>query len=236
MSIPENISRIREQITATAHRISRDPQSIALMAVTKTVPPERIIEAYNAGLRLFGENRVQEFATKAEVLKPLDGAEWHMIGHLQSNKARSAVELFDAVESVDSLRLLQRLNAAAEELGKRLPLLIEINIGGETAKSGVAPNSDELQQILAAAPAYESVEVCGLMTVPPYNDDPEQSRPYFRWMRELCDHIVARKLPAIEMRTLSMGMSHDFEVAIEEGSTCVRVGTAIFGARSAPNN
>jgi len=130
--------------------------------------------------------------------------------------------------------LLQRLNGAAEQLGKKLPILIEINIGGETAKSGVAADSAELEQILTSAPQYEFVHIRGLMTVPPYSDDPEQSRPFFRSMRELRDQIAARKLPAISTETLSMGMSHDFEVAIEEGSTCVRIGTALFGERTNP--
>jgi pyridoxal phosphate enzyme (YggS family) len=135
------------------------------------------------------------------------------------------------VDSVDSVRLLQRLNGAAQELGKKLPVLIEINIGGEAAKSGAAVDSAEIEGILALASSCESVEIRGLMTVPPYNDDPEQSRPYFKQMRALFEAIAARNLAAVQMKTLSMGMSHDFEVAIEEGSTCVRVGTAIFGAR-----
>jgi pyridoxal phosphate enzyme (YggS family) len=234
MSVAENIARVQEQIRTAAHRAARDSQFIALMAVTKTVAPEQIREAYEAGVRLFGENRVQEFAGKSEALKNLRAAEWHMIGHLQSNKARSAVELFHAVDSVDSVRLLQRLNTAAQELGKKVPVLIEINIGGEAAKSGVAPGSRELEEILTAAPTCEFVEIHGLMTVPPYNDDPEQSRPFFREMRELRDQIAATRLPSVIMETLSMGMSHDFEVAIQEGSTCVRVGTAIFGERPRP--
>ncbi len=204
------------------------------MAVTKTVSPERIREAYAAGIRLFGENRVQEFAGKAGALSDLKAAEWHMIGHLQSNKSRAAAELFHAVDSVDSIRLLQRLNSAAQELGKKVPVLIEINIGEESAKSGVAENSSELGQFLTSAPEYEFIEIRGLMTVPPFSEDPEHSRPFFRRMRALKDAIAARKLPKVHMDVLSMGMSHDFEVAIEEGSTRVRVGTAIFGERAYP--
>ena len=234
MSIAENIARVREQIVNAARRAKREPSDVSLMAVTKTVSPERIREAYEAGIRLFGENRVQEFEGKSAALSDLNGAEWHMIGHLQRNKSRLAAETFRAVDSVDSLRLLQRLNGAAEQLGKKLPILIEINIGGETAKSGVAADSAELEQILTSAPQYEFVHIRGLMTVPPYSDDPEQSRPFFRSMRELRDQIAARKLPAISTETLSMGMSHDFEVAIEEGSTCVRIGTALFGERTNP--
>lgn len=232
MSIAENIARVREQIARAAGRGKRDSREVSLMAVTKTVSPERIREAYDAGIRLFGENRVQEFAGKSAALSDLSGAEWHMIGHLQSNKARSAAELFCEVDSVDSVRLLQRLNSAAQELGRKLPVLIEINIGGEAAKSGVAAVSAELEQILNGAPQCEFVQIQGLMTVPPYSEHPEESRHFFRQMRALKVQIAARKLPAISLETLSMGMSHDFEVAIEEGSTCVRIGTAIFGERA----
>ncbi len=234
MSISENIARVRRRIDAAARRAGRDPSAIALMAVTKTHPPEHIREAYEAGIKLFGENRVQETAGKAEALRDLKNAEWHMIGHLQSNKAAKAAELFGVVQSVDSLRLAQRLNAAAQELGKKPTVLVEINVGGEAAKSGIAIGSEELQEILQAAPGLEHLEFRGLMTVPPFTEDPEQARPYFRKLRQLRDAIASRKLPAVRMDVLSMGMSHDFEVAIEEGSTCVRVGTAIFGERPRP--
>lgn len=233
-SIAENIHGVQERMAVAAGRAGRNWSEIALMAVTKTVFPEPIREAYAAGLRLFGENRVQEFAMKAQALADLPNVEWHMIGHLQSNKARSAADLFQTVDSVDSLRLLERLNSAAKELGKTLPVLIEINIGGEPAKSGVAPGSAELEQMLAAALSCDHLQVRGLMTVPPYDDDPEKARPFFRRMRALRDEIAARKLTAIHMGMLSMGMSHDFVVAIEEGSTCIRVGTAIFGERARP--
>ncbi len=205
-----------------------------LMAVSKTFPAERIREAYDAGLRVFGENRVQEFAGKFDAVRDLPGAEWHLIGHLQSNKASKAAELFGAVDSVDSVRLAERLNAAAEKLGTTLPVLIEINVGGEEAKSGIAPGSDELEQLLLAAAQWKNLLIRGLMTVPPYTDDPEGARPFFRRLRSIREEIAARRLPGIAMEALSMGMSHDFEVAIEEGSTCVRVGTAIFGERTKP--
>jgi len=231
MPVSENIARVREQIEKAANRAGRDPEDITLMAVTKTVPPERIREAYNAGLRTFGENRVQEFDGKRNALRDLAEAQWHMIGHLQSNKAANAVELFHAIESVDSLRLARKLNAAGQELGKKLPVLIEINIGGEQAKAGLAPDSAELLELFQAAQELPSLELQGLMTVPPYADDPEQSRPYFRKMYELSRKVDAMNLPGIGTKVLSMGMSHDFTVAIEEGSTCVRVGTAIFGER-----
>jgi len=232
MSIAENLGHVRERIEAAARRAGRRPEDIALMAVGKTFPAERIREAYDAGLRLFGENRVQEFAGKVDSLGDLRDAKWHLIGHLQSNKAVKAVELFTAVDSVDSFRLAQKLNASARQLGKRLEVLIEINVGGEAAKSGVAAESGELDELLLAATQLEHLEFRGLMTVPPFADDPKQARPYFRKLRDLRDQITARRLRAVSMNVLSMGMSYDFEVAIEEGSTCVRVGTAIFGERS----
>jgi pyridoxal phosphate enzyme (YggS family) len=231
MSIAQNLAQVRERIAVAAHRAGRQPEDIALMAVSKTFPVERIREAYDAGLRLFGENRVQEFAGKANALLDRRDAEWHLIGHLQTNKAAKAVELFAAVDSVDSLRLAQRLNASAQQLGKKLKVLIEINLGGEAAKSGAASESRELEGLLSAAPELEHLEFCGLMAVPPFTDDPQEARPYFRKLRDLRDQI-ARRLPAANMRELSMGMSHDFELAIEEGATCVRVGTAIFGERA----
>jgi pyridoxal phosphate enzyme (YggS family) len=232
MSVLENIAAIHERIAAAARRAGRRPEEIALMAVSKTHAPERIREAYASGLRLFGENRVQEFAGKTAALADLTGAEWHMIGHLQSNKAGKAAELFVAVDSVDSVKLAEKLDAAARSLNKKLLVLIEINVGGETAKTGVAPDSRGLEELLLAAPRLEALEFRGLMTVPPFTDDPEDARPYFRKLRELRDRIAARKLAGVGTHILSMGMSHDFEVAIEEGSTCIRVGTAIFGARS----
>jgi PLP dependent protein len=234
MSISENLAAVRERISAAARRAGRNPKEIALMAVSKTQPGERIREAYAAGQRLFGENRIQEFAAKAGSVKDLRDAEWHMIGHLQTNKTSKAVELFHAVDSVDSLKLAEKLDSAARSMGKKLKVLIEINVGGETAKSGIPAESDELKQLLEAAPRIEALAFCGLMTVPPFTEDPEGARPYFRKLRELRDAIAARNLPAVSMHELSMGMSHDFEVAIEEGSTCVRVGTAIFGARVRP--
>ena len=232
MSIPENIAGVRQRVAEVARRAKRRLDEIALMAVSKTHPPERIREAHAAGLRLFGENRVQEFDGKANALSDLAGAEWHMIGHLQTNKASKSAELFRAVDSVDSVKLAEKLDAAAASLGKKLSVLIEINVGGEAAKSGVAPDSRELEELLLAAPRLEALEFHGLMTVPPFTENPEDARPYFRQMRELRDAIAARELPAVGMNVLSMGMSHDFEVAIEEGSTCVRVGTAIFGERT----
>ena len=231
MPVTENIFRTREQISAAARRAGRTPEQVSLMAVSKTFGPELIREAYNAGQRLFGESRVQEFVTKVKKLRDLLDAEWHMIGHLQGNKAAKAAELFVAVDSVDSVRLARRLNESARQQGKKRGVLIEINVGGEAAKSGVAADSEELAEILLVAPQLDSLEIRGLMTVPPFTENPENARPFFRSLRELQRKIDGWKLPGVSMNVLSMGMSHDFEVAIEEGSTCVRVGTAIFGGR-----
>jgi pyridoxal phosphate enzyme (YggS family) len=232
MSIAGNLAAIQERIARAARRAGRSADDVLLMAVSKTVPAERIVEAFAAGQRLFGENRVQEFADKHAGLWQLEGADFHMIGHLQSNKAGKAVELFHAVDSLDSVKLGERLNAAAEKLCKTVEALIEINIGGEKAKTGVPVESPELEDILHAAPEWPHLRVRGLMTLPPFTEDPEGARPYFRGLRELRERLAARSLPAVSFEVLSMGMSHDFEVAIEEGSTCVRVGTAIFGERA----
>jgi pyridoxal phosphate enzyme (YggS family) len=232
VAIVDTLVLVRERILAAARRAGRDPDDVTLMAVSKTFSAERIREAYDAGLRVFGENRVQEFAGKFDAVRKLHDAEWHLIGHLQSNKAAKAVELFGAVDSVDSVRLAERLNAAAEKLGKTLPVLVEINVGGEEAKSGIAPGSDELERLLLRASQWKNLVIRGLMTVPPYTDDPEDARLFFRSLRKIREQIAARHLPNVSMEALSMGMSHDFEVAIEEGSTCVRVGTAIFGERT----
>ena len=231
MSIAENVAEIRERIAAAAHRAGRNPGEITLMAVSKTFAPERIREAYAAGLRVFGENRVQEFAGKAGRLAELRDAEWHMIGHLQTNKAGRAVELFATVDSLDSPRLAEKLNDSARQVGRNLGALIEINVGGEAAKSGIDPESPDLEALLHTAASLEHVQIRGLMTVPPFFDDPQRARPYFRELRQLRDRILVRNLPGVSGEVLSMGMSHDFEIAIEEGSTCVRVGTAIFGER-----
>lgn len=234
MPVANNVNAIRDRITRAAARVGRDPGSITLMAVTKTVEPERIKQAYTAGLRLFGENRVQEFEGKSAALTELKDAEWHLIGHLQSNKAKKAAELFRAVDSVDSLRLAEKLNQSAAEASKKVKVLIEIKVGQEESKAGIPLDSPELENLLHAAPRLEHLQIRGLMTVPPFTDDPEGARPYFRLLRDLRDKISARRLSGVELDLLSMGMSHDFEVAVEEGSTCVRVGTAIFGARYKP--
>ncbi len=234
MSITDNVALVRERIARAATRVGRSPDSVTLMAVSKTVEPERIRQAYAAGIRVFGENRVQEFGEKAEALSNLKEAEWRLIGHLQSNKAKKAAELFHAIDSVDSLRLAEKLSQAAEQAGKTLSVLIEIKVGEEESKAGIPMDSPELENLLRAARNLDHLQVSGLMTVPPLAEDPEGARLYFRTLRDLRDSIALRKLPGIAMDVLSMGMSHDFEVAIEEGATCVRVGSAIFGARPKP--
>jgi PLP dependent protein len=231
MSIVENVANVRRRISTAALAAGRNPDEITLMAVSKTFPADSIREAYAAGLRIFGENRVQEFTGKAGTLCDLQEAEWHMIGHLQTNKTAAAAEVFTAVDSLDSLRLAERLNGSAEKLGKKLEVLIEINVGGETAKSGLAPDSSELGDLLTAASGLDHLEFRGLMAIPPFTKDAREARPYFRRLRALRDQLAGRRLPGVRMDVLSIGMSHDFEVAIEEGSTCVRVGTAIFGRR-----
>jgi hypothetical protein len=239
MTIASNLEEIRERMAQAARRAGRNPTEVALMAVSKTHPASAILEAIAAGQTLFGENRVQELAAKREQLgaqaSPASyvNAKFRLIGHLQSNKAARAVELFDAIDSVDSLRLAQRLNQEAERLGRTLDVLLEINIGGEAAKTGFGPNSTtELRLLLQAQPSLPNLAIRGLMTVPPYTEDPEGAREFFRRLRQLRDQL--RASTGLALPELSMGMSHDFEVAIEEGSTCVRVGTSIFGDRSYP--
>jgi len=230
MSIAENVEHIESRIVAACSRAGRSRGSVKLIAVSKTHPAEAICEAYGAGLRCFGENRVQEFGEKVRGLAGLDDAEYTLIGHLQSNKAAKAVGLFDSVQSVDSLKLARRLDEAASSLGKRLTVLIELKLSYEESKHGIAPESVDLGELLEVLPSLKSLEMRGLMTVPPYSDDLEKVRPYFKKLRELRDALAAI-YPHLCFDELSMGMSHDFEVAIEEESTCVRIGTALFGAR-----
>ena len=205
------------------------------MAVSKTHPAEAIVEAVAAGVSLFGENRVQEFAQKSVALGEADlpSAQFHLIGHLQSNKSAKAVELFDGIDSLDSLRLAERLNEAATARSEKLPVLLEIKLSHEETKTGLVPDSSELAGLLERLPALSTLEVNGLMTVPPYDEDPEAARPYFRQLRELRERLC-RAHPQLNFGELSMGMSGDFTVAIEEGATVVRIGTALFGEREYP--
>ena len=226
MTLAANLAHIRQQIAAACRRANRPEAEVALMAVTKTHSAEVVLEAYAAGVRLFGENRVQEWQAKSPALIHLAGAEFHLIGPLQSNKTTRAAELFDAIDAVDSLKIATRLDAAARALGKRLPILIEVKLSHEESKHGVAPAG--LPALLAALAPLESLIPSGLMTVPPWADGPEHARPCFRELRRLRDRSLAA-CPTLTQ--LSMGMSNDFGVAIEEGSTCIRIGTALFGTR-----
>jgi hypothetical protein len=230
--IAGRLAQIHERIARACARAGRSPAEVTLVAVSKTVLPERIRAALEAGVKVLGENRVQEAAAKIPELREItekSQAAWHLIGHLQSNKARRAVELFDAVESVDSLELGERLNRVAAELNKRLPVFVQVNIGGEESKSGLAAR--EVLPVCERLGRLANLELRGLMTVPPLFDNPEEVRPFFRRLRELRDEVRRAGLVSAQFRDLSMGMSHDFEVAIEEGATLIRIGTAIFGAR-----
>ncbi|MDX2031085.1 MAG: YggS family pyridoxal phosphate-dependent enzyme [Blastocatellia bacterium] len=226
------LAAIEARIAAACARAGRDRAEVTLVAVSKTVAVDRIREAIAAGVRVLGENRVQEAAEKIPLLTPAGMASrpaWHLIGRLQSNKARRAVELFDAIHSVDSLKLAVRLDGVAGELGKRLPVFIEVNLGGEESKAGLS--SDEALSLCEALQRLPHLELRGLMTVPPFLEDPEALRPYFRRLRDLRDEARASGIVGPAFRDLSMGMSNDFEVAIEEGATLVRIGTALFGER-----
>jgi len=227
-NIGANLRSIRERMGAACSRCGRDPLSVCLIGVSKTVPASLVRAGVEAGLTVLGENYVQEARSKMEELSDL-AISWHFIGHLQSNKARMAVESFDWIHTVDRVSLARELDRQAHRQGRRMPVLLEINVGGEASKSGVPV--EEARGLYEMASSLDGLAVRGLMALPPYEDDPELARPYFRRLRELLDQLrEAAKTPA-ELKELSMGMSHDFEVAIEEGATMVRVGTAIFGRR-----
>jgi PLP dependent protein len=230
MTIAGNLEHLQQQIHEACRRANRSDSEVALMAVSKVHPAEVILEAYAAGQRLFGENRVQEFQEKSQHLTALNDAQFHLIGPLQSNKTARAAELFHAIDAVDSLKIAQRLDAAAKGLGKTLPILVEVKLSHEESKHGLAP--EELPTLLAGIESLESIQAVGLMTVPPWSEDAELARPYFRELRRLRDQS-GTSFP--KLTQLSMGMSNDFQVAIEEGSTCVRVGTSIFGKRIMAN-
>lgn len=224
--IAERIREVNARIGAAATRAGRDPGSVRLMGVTKTVEIDRVAEAFAAGLTLFGENYVQEGLAKAAALP---GAEFHFIGHLQSNKARKAAESFAMVQSLDRPSLAAELSKAAVGLGRVLPVLIEVNLGDEESKSGCTP--EEAAALAERAGEWQGLKVVGLMALPPWSENPEATRPHFKALAALAERIRGLNLPGVEMRELSMGMSGDFEVAIEEGATIVRVGTALFGER-----
>ena len=222
------LAGIRARIARAAGRAGRDPASVTLVAVSKTFPVDAVRDAALAGQVEFGENKVQEALAKMDATRDLT-IRWHLVGHLQSNKARKAAQ-FDVVHSIDSASLLSKVDEAAAAMGRNPRLLVQVDLAGEATKFGAA--EDELPAIFEAARAALAAKTVGLMLIPPAADDPEQARPYFRRLHELRDRLVARGVDRCLLNELSMGMSHDFEVAIEEGATLVRVGTAIFGARS----
>ena len=227
-SIAENLEAVQARIAAACARAGRAPGSVRLLAVSKTYGPEAVRAAAAAGQRLFGENRVQEAAAK--IPECPGRLEWHLIGHLQGNKAALAARLFDWVHSVDSAKLLEALDRHAAEAGRTLRALVQVNVSGERSKSGLAPAA--VPEVLALANRLRNVQVCGLMTIPPLAEDPEKARPFFRNLRERRAAWSAES--GCDLPELSMGMTHDLEVAIEEGATFVRVGTGIFGARAKP--
>lgn len=228
MSIADNLSQIRQRLEQACQRVERSSSSVRLVAVSKTFPSDIVSEAAKAGQTLFGENRVQEAGAKIEALRG-QGLQWHLIGSLQSNKARKAVELFDVIESIDSLELARRVNDLAGQVGKSMPLLVQVRLGDEATKHGVDPAN--LDSLLCRLFELPNLQVQGLMTIPPFVG-PVKVRPYFRQLRELRDGWNDAH-PEQLLKELSMGMSADFESAIEEGATLVRIGTALFGERQA---
>lgn len=226
--IADRVAAVRERIARAAERASRPPGDVTLVAISKTHPAEAVRAAFAAGVRDFGENRVQEAEPKIASTADL-GASWHLVGHLQSNKARRATALFGLIQSVDSLDLAQRLARVGAEEGRPVRILVQVDLAGEETKFGLAES--ELLPVLAELRGKPGLRVEGLMVLPPWFEDPERARPYFRRLRAL--HDQARAAGLLEGRHLSMGMSHDFEAAVEEGATIVRVGTAIFGERKA---
>jgi hypothetical protein len=234
-ALKENLERLEHAIAAACRKVSRARSEVELMAVSKTYPASTIAEAASLGLTLFGENRVQEFATKSTELEslrkiPASPIRIHLIGHLQSNKATRAAELFDAIDSVDSVRVAERLNEAAGKLGKRLPILLEVKLSPEETKAGLEPESTEAAQLLERLPDLPHLETQGLMTIAPWGVAEEVTRACFRSLRTCRDKWVVAH-PRLSLEVLSMGMSGDFPVAIEEGATRIRVGTALFGKR-----
>jgi pyridoxal phosphate enzyme (YggS family) len=228
LSIADRLAGVRARIDAAARSAGRDPASIRLVAVSKTFPIDAVRAAYAAGQRDFGENRVQEALQKIDQSTDLT-IRWHLLGHLQTNKARKAAPAFATIQSVDSVELLEKLDRAAAETGVAPELLIQVDLAGEATKFGVPPS--EVPRLLDAAAACRAARVAGLMTLPPAPETPEDARPWFRRLRDLRDGWQASGVPADMLRELSMGMSGDFEVAVQEGATLVRVGTAIFGSR-----
>jgi PLP dependent protein len=227
--IAENIERIREGMAAAAASCNRSLDDIMLLPISKTFSVEAISQAAEAGMRRFGENRVQEAESKILHFRGTLNPEWHLVGHLQSNKAKRAAELFDIIHSVDSVNLATRLSHACLELGKTLSVLIQVDLGGEETKFGAEPA--RIEEIIQSVSELERIRVNGLMIIPPFFEDPDQTRPFFSRLRELRDRLESEQPGCLGQKHLSMGMSHDYEVAIREGATIIRVGTSIFGTR-----
>lgn len=227
MSVAENLQGIRERIERAAARSHRNAEDITLIAVTKTVAAERINEAIQAGVEIIGESRIQEAMDKRENIRPVS---WHMIGHLQTNKVKYAVRIFDMIQSVDSIHLAREINKRCASADRKMPVLIEINTSGEESKYGCAPG--KAPELVHAISEMKNLQIRGLMTIGLFSDDPAAVRPCFVSLRQLAERITEMKIPGVGMDILSMGMSSDFELAIEEGSTMVRIGSAIFGARN----
>ncbi|WP_297456459.1 YggS family pyridoxal phosphate-dependent enzyme [Persephonella sp.] len=227
MAIRENVEKIKERIEKAAQRAGRKSEDIILLAASKTQPPEKIVEAYEAGIRYFGENRVQEGIKKIEALSDLKDIHWHLIGGLQTNKAKYAVKYFELIHSLDREALADEIDKRAGKIEKVQDVLIEVNVGEEETKYGVKP--ENLEKLFEYSLQKENLRILGLMCIPPYFEDPEKSRPYFAMLRDMKEQL--EKKFNVSLPHLSMGMSHDFEVAIEEGATIVRIGTAIFGER-----
>ncbi|RMD45629.1 MAG: YggS family pyridoxal phosphate-dependent enzyme [Aquificota bacterium] len=228
MGIKENVQKIKNKIKEAAKKVNRNPEDIILLAASKTQPVEKIVEAYEAGIRYFGENRVQEGMKKIDILKDkISDIHWHLIGGLQTNKAKYAVKYFEMIHSLDRKELADEIDKRAKKIGKVQPVLIEVNVGEEKTKYGVKPKA--LKELFEYSLKKENIKILGLMCIPPYFEDKEKSRPYFASLRKMKENLEREF--GVNLPHLSMGMSHDFDVAIEEGATIVRIGTAIFGER-----
>jgi len=227
IDVKRNLEAVKERIARAAERSGRKFEDIILVAVSKMVDIQRIREGIEAGLKVLGENRVQEAKEKIPQIEA--DVEWHLVGHLQSNKAKDAVMLFSMIHSLDSLKLAKELDKRAEKAGKKIEVLVQFNLSGETTKSGI--RDEATYNFMSALASLKNIKVVGLMTMPPFFEDPDLARPYFKQLRELSEEINSWKLEDIDMKYLSMGMTGDFEVAIEEGANIVRIGTAIFGKR-----
>ena len=229
VDVAANYHRILDRISETAGKCGRHPREVKVLGAAKSQSVESIRAAIAAGISLIGENYVQEAQEKKAQIA--GAVEWHMIGHLQRNKAKAAVEIFDLIETLDSVALALELEKQCRQRGKKIRALVEVKLAGEESKSGIA--KDDLASLLEAIATLDHVAVEGLMTVPPFREDPEESRPYFRELRELKDKFNAQRIPHVDLQELSMGMTHDYPVAIDEGATIVRIGTALFGPRKA---